>query len=78
MEPKKAFRSSVLNFGKKTYFFDVRESSNDKKYLKVTESRMVEAGMPEKRNFVVLFPDEIQRFISALAESDNWIKENTF
>jgi len=78
MEPKKALRSMLLNFGRKTYFFDIRESTNEKKYLKVTESRMVEAGMPAKRNCVVLFPEEIEGFISALAELDNRIKENTF
>ncbi len=78
MEPQKALKSKITKLGNKTYFFDVKESSNEKKYLKITEARIVSDDMPAKRSLIILFPDEIEGFISALAESDTWIKENTF
>ena len=35
---KPSIKSSMLRAGKKTYFFDVKLSQNNKKYLKITES----------------------------------------
>jgi hypothetical protein len=74
-EPKKAIKSSVLNCGKKTYFFDVREASNNKRYLKITESRLVEQGQPAKRTSVVLFPEEVQNFQSRMSEITGFLSE---
>ena len=37
-------KSSVLKMGAKTIFFDVNLAANDKKYLKITESRFAGEG----------------------------------
>lgn len=55
-------KSSKFRVGKRTFFFDVNLASNDKKYLKVTESRFVEEGKDRVRNSVVLFPEDIVDF----------------
>ena len=75
MDPKKAIKSSILRCGKKTYFFDIREASNNKRYLKITESRLVEDGQPQKRNSVVLFPEEVVNFQSRMTELTSFLNE---
>ena len=61
-------KSSKFRIGKRTFFFDVNLASNDKKYLKVTESRFVEEGKDRVRNSVVLFPEDIVDFQNNLKE----------
>lgn len=65
---KKAIKSSMLKCSGKTYFFDVFVASNSKKYLKVTESRLVKQGEPSKRSSFVLFSDDISNFQTQLNE----------
>ena len=55
-------KSSYIRCGKKTFFFDINLAANNKKYLKVTESRFVEEGKDRIRNSVVIFPEDIQDF----------------
>ena len=70
METSKAgkVKSSILRAGSRTYFFDVNVASNNKKYLRVTESRFVEEGKDRIRNSVVLFPENIGDFQKNLRE----------
>lgn len=65
---KKSVKSSKFRMGAKTYFFDVNVASNDKKYLKITESRFMGEGADRIRNSVVLFPENIQDFQKNLKE----------
>lgn len=67
-ELKKPVKSSALKAGKRTYFFDVYLASNNKNYLKITESRFVEEGQDRKRSTMFLFPDDAQNFQSRLNE----------
>lgn len=61
-------KSSVLKAGAKTFFFDVNVASNDKKYLKITESRFSGEGSDRVRNSVVVFPEQIQGFAQNLKD----------
>ena len=61
-------KSSVLKAGAKTFFFDVNIASNDKKYLKITESRFAGEGNDRVRNSVVVFPEQIQGFTQNLKD----------
>ncbi len=66
---RKAIKSSMIKCGKRNYFFDIYLASNDKKYLKVTESWVPEAeGQKGKRNSFVLFQENLADFQSKLAE----------
>lgn len=67
-EVRKPVQSSVLKCGKRTYFFDVNLASNNKKYLKISESRFVSDGQDRKRNTFILFPEDAQNFQGRLNE----------
>lgn len=67
-EVKKPVKTSMLKCGKRTYFFDVNLASNNKKYLKITESRFVSDGQERKRNSMLLFPDDVINFQDRLNE----------
>lgn len=67
-EIKNQVKSSKFRIGSKTFFFDVNLAANNKKYLKVTESRFVGEGEDRVRNSVVLFPEHIQDFQKNLKE----------
>lgn len=59
---KNRIKSTTFRRGNKTFFFDVNIASNEKKYLKVTESRYMGEGADRVRNSVVVFPEEVMDF----------------
>lgn len=65
---KESVKSSKFRVGKRTFFFDVNIASNDKRYLKITESRFVEEGKDRVRNSVILFPEDAVDFQKNLGE----------
>jgi len=56
-----------LRFGKRTYFFDVKDASNGNKYLKITESRFVKEG-ERRRNVFTFFKDDVKDFVNKMKE----------
>jgi len=66
MQDDKSVKSEMIRCGKRTYFFDVKLASNNDRYLKITETRLLEEGEPRKRNNVMIFPEDIDRFRSVL------------
>ncbi len=68
MEKRQPVKSSTLKCGKRTYFFDVNLSSNNRRYLKITESQFVAEGQDRKRNTFLLFPEDAQNFQTRLTE----------
>ena len=65
---KSSVKSSKFRNGAKTFFFDVNIASNNKKYLKITESRYVGEGEDRVRNSVVIFAENIGDFQKNLRE----------
>lgn len=65
---KNSVKSANFRIGKRTFFFDVNVASNNKNYLKITESRFVEEGKDRVRNSVVIFPEDIGDFQKNLKE----------
>lgn len=61
-------KSSMLKAGKRTYFFDVKISSTDKKYLKITESLFEGDGKQRKYNSFLMFPETVKEFQLRLNE----------
>lgn len=75
-ESRKPLKSSSLKSGKRTFFFDVQLSVNNKKYLKVTESRVPEEGEEKgKRNSFVIFPEDVENFRARLDEAANYLAQ---
>ncbi len=65
--PDNSFSKSMRGGGK-TYFFDVRESKNGKRYLQITESRFVQNG-ERQRNTLFIFPEYVQEFQQTFGEA---------
>lgn len=66
-------KSSILKMGAKTIFFDVNLAANDKKYLKITESRFAGEGNDRVRSSVVLFPENVEGFEKSLKEMVSYL-----
>ena len=62
-------KSSHVRFGRRSYFFDINQGGNDKKYLKITESKFMGEGKDRVYNSFVLFPDELADFKKNLEEA---------
>ena len=67
-EIRKPVKSSVLKCGRRTFFFDVNLASNNKKYLKITESAFVGENGERKRNTFLLFQEDVPNFRERLNE----------
>ncbi|MCR4305462.1 MAG: PUR family DNA/RNA-binding protein [Candidatus Daviesbacteria bacterium] len=65
---KKPVESSILKCGKRTFFFDINLASNNKKYLKITESAFVGENGERKRNTFLLFAEDVLNFKERLNE----------
>ncbi len=60
----------TLKFGKRTFFFDIKEATNGTKYLRVTESLFVKEGEPRRRNTITLFKEDLKEFAKKLKEQE--------
>ena len=65
----KPLKSSMVRAGKRTFFFDVKVTSDRKKYLKITESIFEGEGKERKYNSLFIFPETAQDFQDKLNES---------
>lgn len=64
-EGKELF-SQRLVAGKRTYFFDVKESREGVKFLVIAESRLV--GEKRERSSIMIFQEHLAAFLAALQE----------
>jgi hypothetical protein len=60
--------SKTVKAGSTTYFFDIKESKAGKPFLVITESRFKGEGSERRRSSIVVFPEQIKEFASALRE----------
>ena len=65
---KQTVKSSMLRAGKRTFFFNVKLASNNKKYLKITESAFEGEGKERRYNSFLLWPENILDFQQRLTE----------
>ena len=65
---KPTVKSSMLRAGKRTFFFDVKLASNNKKYLKITESAYEGEGKERRYNSFLLFANDVPNFQERLNE----------
>jgi phosphohistidine swiveling domain-containing protein len=69
-----AIFSKMLKAGSTTYFMDVREAKNNKKYLTVTASQPAKEGDKKfAKRSVIVFSSVADEFISALKEANTVI-----
>lgn len=62
--------SKMVKAGSRTYFFDIKEAKNGKKYLVLTESRLVgdENKKERQRSTLILFPEQAKEFAKMVNE----------
>jgi len=65
---KELFKRMVKG-GRRTYFISVRESKNSKKYVTLTESKLVGDGKFDRFN-IMFFPEKIGEVVQALQEAE--------
>ena len=63
-----ATASKIVKAGATTYFFDVKSTKDGKPFLVITESRFKGEGRERERSSIVIFPEQIKEFASALQE----------
>jgi hypothetical protein len=72
MQPeKKELFSESVRAGTRTYFFDVKESSEGTKYLVISESRKM--GETRERSRVMVFEEDILSFTEGLKKAASFI-----
>ena len=60
--------STSVKAGSKTYFFDLKETREGKRYLVITESRFQGEGKDHERVSIVVFPEHAQEFLVAIQQ----------
>ena len=68
MATDEALFSSMVRSGRTTYFIDVKEAKNGKKYLTITENRL-DDGDKKTRVTVRVFKECIEQFRQAVDEA---------
>ena len=72
---KPSVKSSMLRAGKRTYFFNIKVASNNKKYLTITQSTFEGEGKERRYNSFLLFPENIATFQQRLTEVSSFMAQ---
>ncbi len=65
MEFAPALFSTKATHGRRTFFFDVKNTKDGKPYIKITESSISKEG-EKKKSYMTVFSDEVDDFKSAI------------
>ncbi len=66
--------SSMVRAGRTTYFVDVREAKNGKKYLSISENK-IDADDKKQRTTVRVFSESVEQFRQAVDEAVNAVNQ---
>ena len=58
----------VIKAGKRTYFFDVKQTKTGEQYLVITESRLAGEDKTRKRSAIMVFAETVDEFMNTLNE----------
>ncbi|MBI4097392.1 MAG: DUF3276 family protein [Candidatus Levybacteria bacterium] len=75
MNKSNTIKSSHVRFGRRSYFFDVNQAINDKKYLRITESQFLGEGKERRYNSFILFPEDVESFQKNLKEAAGFLSK---
>lgn len=67
MNKHNKIESVKVSSGKRTYFIDVKESRENAKYLKISESKRIENGDYE-RHQIIVFEEDINKVAEAISQ----------
>jgi len=63
--------TSKFSQGRRTFFFDVKKSKNDKPFLRITTTSI--KGEEKQRDSMMVFDSEVQEFCQAVADASAFI-----
>jgi hypothetical protein len=63
--------SQTVKAGAKTYFFDIKETREGKRYLIITESRFKGEGSERERASIIVFPEHVKEFADTVSQMAN-------
>lgn len=75
MSEKMSLYTKMIRAGRRTYFFDVREAKNNKRFMIIAESTRAEDGT-FNRSSVIIFPDDVENFLTAFSEARALLKDS--
>lgn len=77
-ERREGIFSRAIRAGKRTYFFDVKQTRSDEKYLTITESKRRFSNDQGKffyeKHKLFLYSEDFEKFMKGLHESINFIE----
>ncbi len=79
MNDKTDIKTVQFKAGKRTYFLDVKQTADESKYLKITESKTGTDNSHE-RHSILIFEEDMQKFVVAMREvlkEFDWKQEQT-
>lgn len=74
MEFTPALFSTRVGSGRRTFFFDVKNTKDSKPYLKITESSISKEG-EKKKFYMTVFANELTEFQQAVEQVVEFIKQ---
>jgi len=75
MSEKASLYTRMIRAGRRTYFFDVREARNNKRFMIIAESTRSDDGT-FNRSSVIIFPDDVENFLTAFSEARALLKDS--
>jgi hypothetical protein len=79
MKEREELFSKAVKAGKRTYFFDVKSTKNDEKYITITESkRRFDEGLQRffyEKHKIFVYPEDFEKFTNGLADAIKFIYE---
>lgn len=77
-EHKDEIFSRAVKAGKRTYFFDVKTTSNDKLYITVTESKRrfdaVTGKFAYEKHKIFLYQEDFEKFANGLSDAIEFVE----
>ena len=74
IENKRTVKTTSVKIGKRTYFFDVKTTSNGDYFLVISESRRTPEGNFEKHK-IFLYEEDFYKFSQAYEETMQFMKQ---
>lgn len=68
--------STKIRAGKRTYFFDVKETRSNDFYITITESKRRFGGDGYDKHKIFLYKEDFNKFLNCLTETIDHVKEN--
>ena len=82
MKEKNDLFSKAIKAGKRTYFFDVKSTRNDEKYITITESkRRFDEGLNRffyEKHKIFLYKEDFEKVAKGLTDAINFVETGEY